>query len=282
MFRPIFSPTDFIQIKGRGTRKHNFLDELGDTSLKEDIKSAEKTAYKLFDFFANCQYFEEEFNYDEVIPLPPPGGPKEPVPPGPSGFMPREYDHAGEDVLSTIKEETIGVEGMRIDRMFFSRFETTVRENPIIAASVEAGDWNRVIDYVNREVFDKPSEFYTLEKLRKAAAVDRRLTLREILEKVFGLIPSFKSREDLLEEEFAKFVADRKPTESDAMPAIRNYFKAYVSSDQIRHIIEAKDFASLATNPILPTRDFAAVPAEYRTLIPEYIKDYVSLNQFAP
>ena len=62
MFRPIFSPTDFIQIKGRGTRKHNFLDELGDTSLKEDIKSAEKTAYKLFDFFANCQYFEEEFN----------------------------------------------------------------------------------------------------------------------------------------------------------------------------------------------------------------------------
>jgi type I restriction enzyme R subunit len=25
LMRPIFSPTDFIQIKGRGTRKHNFL-----------------------------------------------------------------------------------------------------------------------------------------------------------------------------------------------------------------------------------------------------------------
>ena len=25
LFRPIFSPTDFIQIKGRGTRTHNFL-----------------------------------------------------------------------------------------------------------------------------------------------------------------------------------------------------------------------------------------------------------------
>ena len=24
LFRPIFSPTDFIQIKGRGTRRHNF------------------------------------------------------------------------------------------------------------------------------------------------------------------------------------------------------------------------------------------------------------------
>jgi len=41
----------------------------------------------------------------------------------------------------------------------------------------------RVIDYVNKEIFDKPNEFYSLEKLRKAAAVDRRLTLREILEK---------------------------------------------------------------------------------------------------
>ena len=28
LMRPIFSPTDFIQIKGRGTRKHNFTDQL--------------------------------------------------------------------------------------------------------------------------------------------------------------------------------------------------------------------------------------------------------------
>jgi hypothetical protein len=86
-----------------------------------------------------------------------------------------------------------------------------VRENDTIAAAVEAGQWDRVIDYVNREVFDKPEEYYTLDKLRKAAAVDRRLTLREILEKIFGLIPRFKSKDELLEEEFSKFVADRKP-----------------------------------------------------------------------
>ena len=42
-------------------------------------------------------------------------------------------------------------------------------------------------------LFDKPDEFYTLDKLRRAAGVDRRLTLREILEKIFGLIPGFKS-----------------------------------------------------------------------------------------
>lgn len=175
----------------------------------------------------------------------------------------------------------IGYEGMKIDRMFYEKFEDSVRENDFIAASVEAGQWDRVIDYVNREVFDKPDEFYTLDKLRKAAAVDRRLTLREILEKVFGLIPRFKSKDELLEEEFAKFVADYKPEEVEAIPALKNYFKAYVTSDQIRHIIETGQLTDLATNAIFTTGDYRAVPAKYRTLIPDYVKDYVSLNQFA-
>ncbi|MEA3508563.1 MAG: DEAD/DEAH box helicase family protein, partial [Synergistota bacterium] len=53
LFRPIFSPTDFIQIKGRGTRKHNFLEHLFDDGLKEAVNHPEKGAFKLFDFFAN-------------------------------------------------------------------------------------------------------------------------------------------------------------------------------------------------------------------------------------
>ena len=85
----------------------------------------------------------------------------------------------------------------------------------------------------------------------------------------------------MLEEEFAKFVADYKPEEATAIPAIKTYFKAYVTSDQVRHIIESRQFTDLATNPVFSTRDFRAVPEKYRTLIPEYVKDYVSLNQFA-
>jgi len=170
---------------------------------------------------------------------------------------------------------------MRIDREFYAKFESTVRDNDFITASVEAGQWDRVIDYVNKEVFDKPDEYYNLDKLRKAAGVDRRLTLREILEKIFGLIPRFKSKDELLEEEFSKFVADYKPEEVEALPAIKTYFKAYATSDQIRHIIESGQFTDLATNPVFSTRDFKAVPAKYRKLVPDYIKDYVSLNQFA-
>lgn len=285
LFRPIFSPTDFIQIKGRGTRKHNFLEELFDEDLKEIVQEPHKTSYKLFDFFANCEYFEEEFNYDEVLKLPKPRGRlSEDGENGESGGGPGQfetYEHLGADILSTIREETIGCEGMKIDRMFYEKFEDTMRENATIVEAVEAGQWDRVIDYVNREVFDKPSEFYTLDKLRKAAAVDRRLSLREILEKIFGLIPRFKSKDELLEEEFSKFVADYKPEEPEVIPALKNYFKAYVTSDQIRHIIETKHYTDLATNATFSTRDLRAVPEHYRTLIPSYIKDYVSLNQFA-
>jgi len=138
-----------------------------------------------------------------------------------------------------------------------------------------------VIDYVNEEVFNKPEQYYTLDKLRRAAEVDRRLTLREIIEKIFGLIPRFKSKDELLEEEFAKFVADYKPEEAEAIPAIKNYFKAYVISDHVRHVIETQHYTDLATNPIFSFGDLKAVPEKYRELIPDYIRDYVPLNKFA-
>src|SRR3990172_8911277 len=244
LFRPIFSPTDFIQIKGRGTRKHNFLEQLFDDSLKDGVLQPQKSAFKLFDFFANCEYFEEEFNYDEVLKLPRPqskgredGGGTGPVVVGGT------YEHLGADIIASVRVEQITAEGMKIDRMFFERFEDTVRDNATIAAAVEAGQGDRVIDYVNREVFDKPEEYCPLDKLRKAAAVDRRLTLREILEKIFGLIPRFKSKDELLEEEFAKFVADYKPKEVTTIPALKNFFKAYATDKQLREIMETRKFA---------------------------------------
>lgn len=283
LFRPIFSPTDFIQIKGRGTRKHDFTEDLHDADLAAGVTAPQKTFFKLFDFFANCEYFD----YDQVLKLPKPkggtggeggeggntGGGGGPSPIG-------DFQYEGSDILDSMEVEEVGTEGMKIDRMFFEKFEDTVKENDFIATSVEAGQWDRVIDYVNQEVFDKPNEYYNLDKLRRAASVDRRLTLREILEKVFGLIPRFKSKDELLEEEFSKFVADYTPTEVKSLPAIKHYFKAYVTSNRVRHIIESKEFTKLATNPAFSTRDLKAVPPDYRELIPEYIKDYVPLNQF--
>ena len=281
LFRPIFSPTDFIQIKGRGTRRHDFTEQLFDDAIRTGVTQPQKTAFKLFDFFGNCEYFETEFNYDEVIKLPRPtmkiredGG-------GGGGGEIDTYEHLGADILASIREETIDFSGMKIDRMFFEHFEDTIREDPIIVAAVEAGQWDRVIDYINREVFDKPEEYYSLEKLRKAAAVDRRITLREILEKVFGLIPSFKSKDELLEEEFAKFVSDYKPEPPEKLPAIKHFFKAYITDLRVRAAIDTGKYGELADNPAFDMGDLRAVPTIYRKRIPEYIKDYVPFNQFA-
>ncbi len=282
LFRPIFSPTDFIQIKGRGTRKHNFLEELFDNDLKATIAAAQKTSYKLFDFFANCEYFEQEFKYDEVLKLPKPkgqgtgiGGGDGPEPPAP-----QIYENQTPDYLHQINEEVIGYQGMKIDRMFYAKFEDTVRADATLQAAVNAGAWDLASDYIKREIADKPTEFYNLDKLQRAAGVDRRLSWREVLEKAFGLIDHHKSTDELLEEEFSKFVSDVQPEEFAAIPALKNYFKAYATSDHVRHIIKQQSYADFATYQPFSSKDFRAVPETYRQLIPSYIKDYVSLNQF--
>ena len=105
-----------------------------------------------------CQR-KTEFNYDEELKLTRPqtssgGADIEPV------QFAGSYEHLGADIIASVREETIGYEGMRIDRMLFEKFEDTVRKNETIADAVMASQWDRVIDYVNREVFDKPEEYY--------------------------------------------------------------------------------------------------------------------------
>jgi type I restriction enzyme R subunit len=48
----------------------------------------------------------------------------------------------------------------------------------------------------------------------------------------------------------------------------------------VRDIIENKRLTELNTNPTFSMQDFKAVPKLWRERVPEYIKDYVSLNQF--
>ena len=66
--------------------------------------------------------------------------------------------------------------------------------------------------------------------------------------------------------------------ESDILK-IKNYFKAYATDETIRTIINTKDFVRLNTNSKLPMRDFKILNG-WRDIVPEYIKDYVSVNRF--
>ena len=291
LMRPVFSPTDFVQIKGRGTRKHDFRAQLQDESLKTEVTQPHKTAYKLFDFFANCEYFEEKFNYDEVLKLPRPGAQagtgEGPTGPGPDAPENGSFTRTAPDAIEKLGETQIGFQGMKVDRMFFEKFEDKVKADPVIAQQVSDGRWDQAIDYITTELFDQPAEYFNLEKLRRAAGVDRRLGLREILEKTFGHIPGFKSKDELLEDEFDKFLLDQQnatgfyaDSTASAVQAMKYYFKAYATDPHLRDIIETKRLTDLNVYSAFGMNDFKAVPPVWRTRIPEYVKDYVPLNQF--
>lgn len=279
MMRPIFSPADFVQVKGRGTRKNTFeykhRNELGE----EETIQHEKTIFKLFDFFANCEYFEEKFDYDEVLKLP---KPKEGDGRGGGDTVDIDkYDSSAHDILSVMKEEQIGLEGMKIDRMLFRKFEDRIKMDDIIKKHVELGNWEYVVSHIQHEIFDKPEEYFNLEKLRKAAQIDRKVSIREVVEKIFGIIPKFKSKDEMLEEEFDKFISIYPPEEDVNLRALKYFFKAYIVDQDIRRIIEAKDFHELQTNPTLTISQFKEVTPKYREIIPLYIKDYIKPEQFA-
>jgi type I restriction enzyme R subunit len=129
LMRPIFSPTDFIQIKGRGTRKHNFTGELIDQRRKNKLGEIQKINYKMFDFFANCEYFEEKFNYDEKLMLPRLISKTLEVHENPPAYT-TEYLSSIDDPLSTLNQTEIGPEGMKIDRMYFEKFGQVIIEHP--------------------------------------------------------------------------------------------------------------------------------------------------------
>jgi len=282
LMRPVFSPTDFVQIKGRGTRGHDFSELLLDLQLKQQLGPRRKERFKFFDFFASCEYFEETFDYDEVLKLPRIKGSGQgedgSVPPPPPPMAVHEY--MGADYIATMGENLIGVDGMKIDRMFFQKFEEQAKTDSKLQSFVEAENWDQAANHLKQEVFDKPQEFFNLEKLRNAAGVDRRISVRELLEKVFGRISHFKSKDEVLEDEFSKFVLVNKPTEAESIVSMKYYFKTYATDKALREIVDSNRLTELNVNPSFHTSDFRAVPAPWRQAIPEYIRNYVPLNQF--
>ncbi len=278
LMRPIFSPTDFIQIKGRGTRKYNFAVDIIDAPMKEQTGEKPKDNFKIFDYFANCEYFEEKFNYDEVLKLPVKGYQEAAGGGEGGGGTSGIYDSSRNDYLTKLQEAAVGPEGMKIDRMYFQKFEKTIIEHPALKEQAEAGHWEELLDYVEKHILDKPEDFFTLEKLRTSVHVDRRISLREMIEKIFGMIPYFKTKNELLDEEFDKFDSRYLPKE-EYFSYAKTVFKAYIIDSEFRDIVDKGNFAYLNVSPY--GEAFKKLTPELRRAITEHIKDFVALNKFA-
>lgn len=275
LMRPVFSPTDFVQIKGRGTRKWAF--EYND--YQNDPAIVPKEKFKFFDFFATCEYFEKEFKYDEKITLPPihatpPAGPEGD---GPVGDPPPEppkgpIDLATSDALATLCESPSGVI-MRIDREGFKRaVEEDVLGNEKLKNMWENGDTEEAEDFAKKEIFDRPKYFLNLDKIRKIFGVDRRITVKEFLQVAFGDKESFEMKDDLLESEWEKFM-EVNPVDQDHYQPAKNYFKAYIVDEEVRDIVKRNQPADFYHCASFDFEDYQKLNG-FKTIVPQYVRDY--------
>ena len=271
LMRPIFSPTDFVQIKGRGTRKHTF----NYMNANDEKISHEKGSFKLFDFFANCEYFEENYNYDEVLKLPKQGGFN--IAEDKNSYVtPDGWESFNPDQVATYTEEKVGEDGMRIDRELFEKAREVLFQDVDLRSAVENEMWDFAVRIFQERYENKPTMFLTLDKLRKSENLDRRLTWREFLARVFGLIDGFESKDALLEKECQKFIAIHKP-KSEYIPLIKNFIKAYVTNEYFRNEINQNrypyDYAGFTK------QEYSALNG-WRDILPNYILDYIPLNTY--
>ncbi len=157
LLRPVFSPADFIQMKGRGTRKNTF-------EYQETGESSDKEKFLLLDFFGNCDYFEKDFDYDEKLALPinKDGSKKlleDPIV-DTSSNAPDEVDAALPDDLVQETIIHVGKEGMKIDRSLYphEQFEQVIQESETLQTIEKEQGIEGLEEYIKTEVFNKPSE----------------------------------------------------------------------------------------------------------------------------
>lgn len=277
LFRPIFSPTDFIQIKGRGTRTYTFNYSESKGGAVEN-HTAPKDTFKLFDFFGNCEYFEEKYDYDEVIKLPRLGSESTGAGGGPVSVS--VFENFDPDPLKTMTETKVGLQGMKIDRMFFEKFEDEVKKDETAKEQYEQGNYAAAQRYIEDTYLHKPAEFYTWDKLRRATGVDRRVTVREMLDKIFGAIPSFKSKKELVNDEFDGYLLTCGVPAGD-YHEIRRFFETYLTDKDVRRAIEDKKFQLLGTQiPSYTFSDLKRLGVANMNSVIGYVNDNVNLSRF--
>jgi len=191
--RPIFSPTEYIQIKGRGTRLFKF--RLGNTEY-------DKKFFFLMDFCAVAEYFEEKYDYSVPLPLPRPKPKVEPAPegpetpgapqpgppqpggdtgepepePGPPPTRPEIPTWTGRDIVSSEEVRIIGPNGEKVDVMTFrGSFERDVTQfaekDGEFKDAVEDEDDDAVETILQERFFHKPEMFYSSDKLVRSYGV---------------------------------------------------------------------------------------------------------------
>ncbi len=181
LMRPVFSPTEYIQIKGRGTRRYTF---------KEGNTEYEKEYFFLLDFCGVAEYFEEKYDYSVPLELPREGksirsGDSSKVGEGGGKYesgkdgkdaCPEIPVWRGVDTVVSKEIYVVGPDGEKVDVMTFrGAFERDLKNfakaTPEFAEAVESEDDDSVETILNEQFFHKPEWYYSPDKLVKSYGV---------------------------------------------------------------------------------------------------------------
>lgn len=273
--RPIFSPTDFIQIKGRGTRLFTFKHGEGASQ-----RTAKKDGFALFDFFANCEFFEEEFDYDRKLTLPKGEPPPEPPGGGGGGIRIEDFTNTSPDPMASVLRDEVGLFGMKIDReMYRSRLGERLAADAELREAVERGDMAAAVERLRRYHYDKPKEHWNTAKLQELFKTDRVPTEREILEYIFGIIAAVPFRADLADEAFERFVATQ-PTNAVHSRELKVVFVAFLLDESSRFLLQERQFAELRARDASLYASLSRLSPEERERLIGYLQSEVSLPAY--
>ena len=276
LFRPVFSPTEFIQMKGRGTRLFDFKEcWIDEKEIPKTINSI-KSSFKLFDYFKNYQYFEEEFDYDQVLKLPSEGSTGREPPINPTNVD--EVFNKNIDPVQKTEEINIPQAGMRIDRDLYKSFKEEFFKDKqsfnSLKQMIENQNFNDAEEYFKEKYLKKS---YSLERLREALGLDVNISIKDLLLYTFGFISKIKNKDEILEEEFDKFDDKFKPDEK-SFNAVKQVFEAYATDKDFRDKVDSGKYAELNVHP---SGDyFFKLPEDLRNKIPTYIKENINLERF--
>lgn len=172
--RPVFEPTLYQQIKGRGTR------------LCPEIK---KTSFTVFDFCGVCDYFEEKYDWEAPLELP-----KEQALQAAQGatygntqsygmedtmlqkFMDFSPTLPTIDVVADRDFVQFGPDGDIVDRQMYQNDWTHeakkfAEENPHVEELIQEDKTQELIDLLNEELLNRPEKYFNENTLSKTYRV---------------------------------------------------------------------------------------------------------------
>jgi type I restriction enzyme, R subunit len=249
LMKPVFSVSDFIQMKGRGTRLHTFTNQLTNEKI-------EKGNFFLIDFFGVCEYFEQEYDYAEPLIIS--KNKKEIDEDSFTGSGESDVDpiyvlhgdlvYFGKDFILIDNKLEIGKECMRVDREAFkSRFEESVkaliRSDPIFASALTDNRIEETEQIASDNLLNKPSDFFSLDALRKI--YERNLGLIDFLRVAGGVVSSFPDRFEVIKKTFSEFMISHPHYGFEKFNYLENIFECYFVNPTYREKLESGNLSVL-------------------------------------